>query len=170
MVAGGSVSCFEAVIVVFWFCLAMSAHIGAAFRHNRTKKVCASAPTDGLVPTAAAVRKLPTMQVVVNSNARWRKCFDQPKDCKTISDTTERLKCFDAQSAGAPAAAPASTSAPAPEPAARILKAEPPGGQLPTGARVWIDDGSCPAGCIKQVVGGDVSLGQARTRSCVPRP
>jgi hypothetical protein len=49
----------------------MSAHTGAAFRHNRTKKVCASAPTDGLVPTAAAVRKLPTMQVVVNLNARW---------------------------------------------------------------------------------------------------
>jgi hypothetical protein len=40
---------------------------------------------------------------------------------------------------------------------------------LPAGAKVWIDDGSCPAGFIKQVVGGDVSIGQARERSCVAR-
>jgi hypothetical protein len=103
------------------------------------------------------------------------KCFDQPKDCKTVTDSAERLKCFDAQSAAAPVAAPAASpaapgAAPAPQPAARILKAEPPGGQLPTGARVWIDDRSCPAGFIKEVIGGDVSIGQARTRSCVPRP
>ena len=104
------------------------------------------------------------------------KCFDQPKDCKTISDSAERLKCFDAQSAGTPGrprrfccrtcpAAPA----PAPQPAPPILKAEPPGGQLPHGVKVWIDDGSCPAGFIKQIVGGNVSIGLARERSCVPR-
>jgi hypothetical protein len=108
------------------------------------------------------------------------KCFDQPVDCKTITDSAARLKCFDAQGPGgapapaatpaAPTAAPIAAPAPAPAPAARILKAEPPGGQLPHGARVWIDDGSCPAGFIKQVIGGDVSLGLARERSCVPRP
>jgi hypothetical protein len=104
------------------------------------------------------------------------KCFDQPKDCKTISDSAERLKCFDAQSSGSPAAAPAPAApaaaapAPAPQPAPPILKAEPPGGQLPHGVKVWIDDGSCPAGFIKQIVGGNVSIGLARERSCVPRP
>lgn len=99
------------------------------------------------------------------------KCFDQPKDCKAISDTAERLKCFDAQSSGAPAAAPA--AAPAPEPpafTAQILKVEPAIGQLPPGAKVLIDDGTCPAGQLKQVVGGNVTTGQARVRSCVPRP
>jgi hypothetical protein len=106
------------------------------------------------------------------------KCFDQPVDCKTISDAAARLKCFDAQSAGAPAVAPAAapaapTAAPAPAPVPQprppILKAEPPGGQLPHGVRVWVDDGSCPAGFIKQIVGGNVSIGVARERSCVPR-
>jgi hypothetical protein len=93
------------------------------------------------------------------------KCFDQPKDCKTISDSAERLKCFDAQPAGAPAAAE-----PQETPLLRIIKVEPAMGQLPTGAQVLVDDGSCPAGKIKKVVGGDVSIGQARLRSCVPRP
>ena len=88
------------------------------------------------------------------------KCFDQPKDCKSISDTAERLKCFDAQSSDAAQETPL----------LQILKIEPAVGQLPAGAKVLIDDGSCPAGKIKQVVGGNVSLGQARARSCVPRP
>ena len=110
----------------------------------------------------------------ISDPAERLKCFDQPIDCKTLADSAARLKCFDAQGPGgvsAPAAAPAApaAAAPAPRPAARILKAEPPGGQLPHGARLWIDDGSCPAGFIKEISGGDVSLGQARERSCVPR-
>ena len=88
------------------------------------------------------------------------KCFDQPKDCKSISDTAERLKCFDAQSSGTAQETPL----------LQILKIEPAVGQLPTGAKVLIDDGSCPAGKIKQVVGGNTTIGQARLRSCVPRP
>jgi hypothetical protein len=43
-------------------------------------------------------------------------------------------------------------------------------GQLPPDAKVLIDDGTCPVGQLKQVVGGNVTTGQARLRSCVPRP
>ena len=39
-----------------------------------------------------------------------------------------------------------------------------------TGAKVLVDVDSCPAGKIKQVVGGNTTIGQARARSCVPRP
>src|SRR5665213_3360391 len=91
----------------------------------------------------------------------------QPRDCKAIADPTERLKCFDAQPSGTPTAAPAAAQE---TPLLEILKVEPPVGQLPSGAKVLIDDGKCPAGKIKQVVGGNVSIGQARVRSCVPRP
>ena len=99
----------------------------------------------------------------------------QPKDCKTISDSLERLKCYDGQPAGAPSAPPAAPSAPAPEPfvpafTTQILKTEPPVGQLPPGAKVLIDDGTCPTGQLKQVVGGNVTTGQPRLRSCVRRP
>jgi hypothetical protein len=87
------------------------------------------------------------------------KCFDQPRDCKSISDTADRLKCFDSHSADAQET-----------PLLQILKIEPAVGQLPAGAKVLIDDGSCPAGKIKQVVGGNTTIGQARMRSCVPRP
>jgi len=41
---------------------------------------------------------------------------------------------------------------------------------LRVGQRVFVDDGSCPAGQIKQVVGSRLSEnGVVRTRSCVPR-
>ena len=41
---------------------------------------------------------------------------------------------------------------------------------LRVGQRVLIDDGSCPAGQIKQVIGSKLSQnGVVRTRSCVPR-
>jgi hypothetical protein len=51
-----------------------------------------------------------------------------------------------------------------------ILKKEPPIGQLPPNASVLIDDGTCPRGKIKQVIGGNIVLGVARKRSCVARP
>lgn len=45
------------------------------------------------------------------------------------------------------------------------LRAEPAAGQLPSGQRVLVDDGSCPKGQIKEVTGGSSSSG--RQRRCV---
>lgn len=57
---------------------------------------------------------------------------------------------------------------------ADVLKREPPMGQLREGQVVLVDDGSCPAGQIKQVIGGNhVKAGGfkqiVRTRTCIPR-
>jgi hypothetical protein len=57
---------------------------------------------------------------------------------------------------------------------AEILKHEPPMGQLREGQVVLVDDGTCPRGQIKEVVGGNhVKVGGTkhilRTRKCVPR-
>jgi hypothetical protein len=69
--------------------------------------------------------------------------------------------------------APPATRTPESEPPAftkELLKREPAIGQLPTGAAVLVDDGTCGAGKIKRVVGGNVATGQPRARSCVARP
>jgi class 3 adenylate cyclase len=50
------------------------------------------------------------------------------------------------------------------------LKAEPGIGQIPTGAKVLVDDGTCPTGQLKEIIGGNINTGQPRLRSCVPRP
>jgi hypothetical protein len=57
---------------------------------------------------------------------------------------------------------------------AQVLKKEPPMGQLREGQTVLVDDGSCPVGQIKQVIGGNhVSVGGTkhilRTRKCIPK-
>jgi hypothetical protein len=57
---------------------------------------------------------------------------------------------------------------------AEVLKREPPMGQLREGQTVLVDDGSCPAGQIKEVVGGNhVKVGGTkhivRTHRCIPR-
>jgi hypothetical protein len=70
----------------------------------------------------------------------------------------------------APAAATAPQTAAVPAFTREILSREPEIGKLPTGASVLVDDGTCPAGMIKQVVGGSMSAGVPRTRSCVARP
>ncbi len=49
-----------------------------------------------------------------------------------------------------------------------VLKAEPPKGGLKTGQKVLVDDGSCPAGQVKQVTGG--SSNTPRLKECVPMP
>ena len=70
-------------------------------------------------------------------------------------------------------ASPAATPAPAPIVPAftnQILRTEPAIGQLPAGAKVMVDDGTCPAGQLKQVVIGDSRTGQPRLRTCVPHP
>ena len=57
---------------------------------------------------------------------------------------------------------------------AEVLKREPPMGALKEGQVVLVDDGTCPKGQIKRVVGGNhIKVGGSklieRTRSCVPR-
>jgi Family of unknown function (DUF6719) len=57
---------------------------------------------------------------------------------------------------------------------AQILKREPPMGHLREGQRVLVDDGTCPPGKIKEVIGGNhVKVGGTkhieRTHRCIPR-
>ena len=68
--------------------------------------------------------------------------------------------------------APAAIPAAAPQPAftRELLKHEPEAGKLPTGASVLVDDGTCPPGQIKQLIGGSITAGIPRTRACVARP
>lgn len=56
------------------------------------------------------------------------------------------------------------------------LKREPGPGNLRPGERVLVDDGTCPRGQIKEVIGGSnldrgrsQSSGAQRVRRCVPR-
>jgi class 3 adenylate cyclase len=79
-------------------------------------------------------------------------------------------------SAASPSAQPAlPTAAPVPAPPVpaftnEFLKTEPGIGQIPTGAKILVDDGTCPGGQLKQIIGGNVTTGLPRLRSCVPRP
>jgi hypothetical protein len=57
---------------------------------------------------------------------------------------------------------------------AKMLKREPPLGALKPGQVALVDDGVCPKGQVKRVVGGDhVKVGgryqTERQRSCVPK-
>jgi hypothetical protein len=57
---------------------------------------------------------------------------------------------------------------------AQLVKKEPPMGSLKPGEVVLVDDGTCPAGQVKRVVGGDhKKVGGKnlveRRRSCVAR-
>jgi hypothetical protein len=57
---------------------------------------------------------------------------------------------------------------------AATLKKEPAMGALRQGQRVLVDDGTCPKGQIKEVIGGNhTSVGGNsqinRTRRCIPR-
>ena len=58
----------------------------------------------------------------------------------------------------------------------RILDAPPAPGQLRQGERVWVNDRSCPAGQIREIIGGSnrsragaTIPGQERQDRCVPR-
>jgi hypothetical protein len=52
---------------------------------------------------------------------------------------------------------------------AATLQQEPPAGSLSPGQTVLVDDGSCPAGQIKQITGGNSNAGPRRQRKCVDR-
>ena len=69
----------------------------------------------------------------------------------------------------------ATSAAPAAAASAKILKQEPGMGLLKPGQRVLVDDGKCPQGQIREVIGGDhIKVGGKstieRTWRCVPRP
>jgi hypothetical protein len=49
-------------------------------------------------------------------------------------------------------------------------QSEPPAGTIPYGAVIYVDDGTCPAGQIKRVIGGNDQQGIPRMRSCVTMP
>ncbi|MDY8111188.1 DUF6719 family protein [Fulvimarina sp. 2208YS6-2-32] len=51
-----------------------------------------------------------------------------------------------------------------------VRTTEPPAGTLAYGSTVLVDDGTCPAGQIKQVTGGNNARGIARKNDCVARP
>lgn len=54
--------------------------------------------------------------------------------------------------------------------AVTILTREPAEGDLRLGQRVYVDDGMCPAGQIKEVAGANMTAsGIIRARQCVPR-
>jgi hypothetical protein len=57
----------------------------------------------------------------------------------------------------------------APAMAQRVVKSVPPEGSLKPGQRVLVDDGTCPAGQIRQVVGGSFAPRLPRSDSCVAR-
>ena len=51
---------------------------------------------------------------------------------------------------------------------AQVLKSEPAVGNLAAGKKVLVDDGTCPAGQIKQVTGGSKTDHIARSSICIP--
>ncbi|MDP4026369.1 adenylate/guanylate cyclase domain-containing protein [Methylobacterium sp. NEAU 140] len=51
-----------------------------------------------------------------------------------------------------------------------VFPQDPPPGWLTPGQRVLVDDGSCPAGQIKAVSGGNMTLALSRGQRCVPHP
>lgn len=54
--------------------------------------------------------------------------------------------------------------------AVEYLKEEPPKGSVPHGKVVYVDDGTCPKGMVKQVTGGNRSKSIPRKVRCVKRP
>ena len=61
--------------------------------------------------------------------------------------------------------------------AQEIYKREPPAGALRYGQIIYVDDGKCPKGQVKQVMGGYISskrnfgtINTSRERKCVARP
>lgn len=50
------------------------------------------------------------------------------------------------------------------------LKEMPATGTVRRGDIVYVDDGKCPAGQVKKIVGGDQKAGVPRQVSCVQRP
>ncbi|RYY92147.1 MAG: hypothetical protein EOO24_29720 [Comamonadaceae bacterium] len=62
------------------------------------------------------------------------------------------------------------SAAPTVSAAPSVLKEEPAKGVLRVGEVVYVDDGSCPAGELKKIVGGSQQAGRRRQAECVKRP
>lgn len=58
----------------------------------------------------------------------------------------------------------------APGAAVEILKEAPAKGSVRRGEVVYVDDGSCPAGQVKKITGGNQMTGMSRQVECVKRP
>ena len=50
-----------------------------------------------------------------------------------------------------------------------VLKSEPTIGSVPEGKRILVDDGSCSAGKIKEIIGGNVVKHIRRQVRCIER-
>ncbi|MDM0013572.1 hypothetical protein QTH87_14120 [Variovorax sp. J22P168] len=64
----------------------------------------------------------------------------------------------------------AAETASAPGAAVQILKEAPAKGSVRRGEIVHVDDGSCPAGQVKKITGGNQMTGMSRQVECVKRP
>jgi hypothetical protein len=53
---------------------------------------------------------------------------------------------------------------------AEYLKEEPPKGAIPYGKIVYVDDGTCPSGEVKEITGGSLQRSIPRKVRCVKRP
>jgi hypothetical protein len=53
--------------------------------------------------------------------------------------------------------------------AQRVVKGEPSEGSVKEGERLLVDDGTCPKGQIKEIVGGNIVKRVKRQRRCIPR-
>lgn len=100
---------------------------------------------------------------------------DRKKAARTAGDENE--KPATAAPRARPAPAQAQAPAPAPPPSTSgtsalpvIVPNEPPSGSLPRGHVILVDDGTCPAGQIKEVTAGSDNQRVQRTRRCIPRP
>lgn len=52
----------------------------------------------------------------------------------------------------------------------QMLKKMPTSGTVRQGDIVYVDDGRCPAGEVKKIIGGDQKTGKPRQVECVKRP
>ena len=50
------------------------------------------------------------------------------------------------------------------------LKQDPPPGSIPQGKVVYVDDGQCPDGQVKKLIGGNAGKNIPRHVECVRRP
>lgn len=53
---------------------------------------------------------------------------------------------------------------------AEYLKEEPPAGSVPYRKVVYVDDGTCPQGQIKEITGGSQTKSVPRKVRCIKRP